>query len=201
MPKGANATVIAKMRQIETQPVYLYEACLGNGIYLRYASGVDGDITWNGYVWKAASVTHSPIECAQDTRIDETTITFPVIADELAAYLAAGVSLNGIQVNIYKVFRDALDDPLNYVHEFSGETDAPEYNETAMSVRVRRSYGTFSKTIPQLTYMPLCPWRFKGPQCGYTGSETTCDRTAARCQQLNNFNNYGGCLWIPLPAS
>ncbi|MBI1776063.1 MAG: hypothetical protein HYR63_12020 [Proteobacteria bacterium] len=33
---------------------------------------------------------------------------------------------------------------------------------------------------------------FKGPNCGYTGSETACNFTFARCQQLGNQLRFGG---------
>lgn len=42
----------------------------------------------------------------------------------------------------------------------------------------------------------LCPWPFKGTECGYSGSETLCNKTYARCQNLNNHNNYGGFRWL-----
>jgi phage-related protein len=34
---------------------------------------------------------------------------------------------------------------------------------------------------------------FKGIECGYTGTETTCDGTLKRCRELNNAPRYGGC--------
>jgi hypothetical protein len=38
---------------------------------------------------------------------------------------------------------------------------------------------------------------FKGLECGYTGSESKCDRSYARCESLNNTANFGGERWLP----
>lgn len=43
----------------------------------------------------------------------------------------------------------------------------------------------------------LCPWSFKGTECGYSGTDTTCDRTYNRCVALSNEANFGGFRWIP----
>lgn len=196
MGKGANAAVQAEMKALETRPVYLYQAQLDDGTVLRYAGRTSGSVNFAGHVWLASGITHTPIEVAQDSRIAETTLTIPIVADKLAAYIAAGGRLNGLSVDIFKVFLDALDDPLNYVPEFSGETDAPEYNEKTMSVRVRQNQGTFARVVPGLFYMPQCQWKF-GPElpCGYTGPDTTCDHTPAACDAKGNTDNFGGCRW------
>ncbi|MBU2539168.1 MAG: hypothetical protein KKH22_12100, partial [Proteobacteria bacterium] len=43
-----------------------------------------------------------------------------------------------------------------------------------------------------------CSWRvFKGAECGYSGIETRCDRSYARCAALGNSANFGGERWLP----
>jgi len=43
-----------------------------------------------------------------------------------------------------------------------------------------------------------CSWRaFKGTECGYSGAETTCNRSYARCVALGNSANFGGERWLP----
>jgi phage-related protein len=37
-----------------------------------------------------------------------------------------------------------------------------------------------------------CRWRFKSAQCGYAGTASKCDKTLARCRQLNNSDRWGG---------
>jgi hypothetical protein len=194
LPRGANATILAEIKRRLTRPTYLYQVTI-SGVTLRYA-GARSDIIWGGYLWKAASITHSPIQQAKDTRIDELSVSFPFAASELKTYWKAGVSLNHLPVVIYKIFRN-LEDPADRLPWFSGETDAPEFNEQTMGIRVRRTMGTFNKVIPGLQYMPICPLVFKSALCGYAGEETECDHTGARCDELGNTVNFYGCRWIP----
>ena len=45
-----------------------------------------------------------------------------------------------------------------------------------------------------------CPWAFKStnnPECGYSGSETACNKTWTRCTALANTVNFGGFRWLP----
>lgn len=44
-------------------------------------------------------------------------------------------------------------------------------------------------------YRDRCPWVFKGPRCGYVGSDEACDFTlngANGCRAKNNVRNFGG---------
>lgn len=38
----------------------------------------------------------------------------------------------------------------------------------------------------------MCPHRFKGHRCKYSGAETDCDKTIQRCAELGNTVNHGG---------
>jgi phage-related protein len=47
--------------------------------------------------------------------------------------------------------------------------------------------------LPFREYSDSCTYRrFKGPQCGYTGSDTTCERTWAACTAKSNTGRFGG---------
>jgi phage-related protein len=37
-----------------------------------------------------------------------------------------------------------------------------------------------------------CRWRFKSTECGYSGGETTCDKTLAQCRLRSNSARFGG---------
>lgn len=38
----------------------------------------------------------------------------------------------------------------------------------------------------------FCRWRFKSTECGYSGAETTCDKTLTQCRLRSNSIRYGG---------
>lgn len=202
MSKGANDTIIAKIEQSANQPVFLYQLKVDDTTYHRFAGLQTEDLIFNGFIWQAAAITHDPINSAQDGSIDATSIKLAGISSELVAYLTTpGNSMNGYEVQIFKVFRDALDDPNNYIVEFAGEIDGGSYNGKVISVSVRRHLGSFSRIIPGEAYGVLCPLRFKATgdgECNYTGSVNTCKHTLANCKALSNQDNYGGFPWIPI---
>jgi len=50
-----------------------------------------------------------------------------------------------------------------------------------------------NKKFPPDQYIASsCRFRFKGPHCAYAGSETDCNRTLDRCQELGNSARFGG---------
>jgi len=53
------------------------------------------------------------------------------------------------------------------------------------------------KRFPKYRYISdLCNWEFKSVECGYSGSETSCNRTYSRCSELGNTSRYGGFLGL-----
>ena len=52
--------------------------------------------------------------------------------------------------------------------------------------------------FPKHRYLAnYCRWVFKSTECGYTGSETTCDRTLSDCEDRDNTKRFGGFIGIP----
>lgn len=71
-------------------------------------------------------------------------------------------------------------------------------NETA-SMDIESSLGGFEMTMPKMTYGVNCQWRkFKDCKCGYTGIESTCDRTLETCTRYGNVENFGGFPSLPV---
>ena len=51
----------------------------------------------------------------------------------------------------------------------------------------------FNITAPKRRFIKsFCYWKFKGVECGYTGAQTTCDKTLTRCKELVNSTRFGG---------
>jgi len=59
--------------------------------------------------------------------------------------------------------------------------------------------GDLRRMLPAELYSRTrCRWRFRGPECGYTGAETECDRSLEACIARDNIIRYGGFPGIPL---
>jgi hypothetical protein len=80
---------------------------------------------------------------------------------------------------------------------FQGTLDAWSLDEekitcTLVSDMVKWNQKTLAK------YSASCRWKeFKGTECGYSGSQTWCDRSYTRCSALANTVNFGGFRWLP----
>lgn len=197
MSKDLPVEVIEQAEQEENRPLELYEIETDGGVVLRYARDNTNDIVFNGFIYKKASINRTDIEMNMKSRIEECSVTVPNVDREFSAYIANGGEINGYTCRILKVFRDALDDPLNYAIVFCGEIDGAIINTEAFSFKVRAYQGSFAIKVPRRRYSPFCELDFKGEWCGYAGAEVLCDRTVSRCEQLGNLNNYNGFLGVP----
>lgn len=64
--------------------------------------------------------------------------------------------------------------------------------EKAM-IDIETELGGYEKLAPMIKFRPTCQVRrFKDCRCGYSGDETTCDRTFQRCSDLGNASNFRG---------
>lgn len=65
-------------------------------------------------------------------------------------------------------------------------------NETAR-MDIQTELSGYETQTPAMKYRTTCQVRrFKDCRCGYTGEETKCDRTFARCKELGNEENFRG---------
>lgn len=56
----------------------------------------------------------------------------------------------------------------------------------------------FTRRFPNVRILKdYCPFKFKGAQCGYTGSLTTCNKTLSDCRKRGNSMRFGGEPTIP----
>ena len=87
-----------------------------------------------------------------------------------------------------------IDSPVNI---FEGFVNNITLTETEFSFDVERILGGYSTQSPNTTYDVNCQWAFKDSRCGYSGEETTCDKTFSACQARNNETRFGGYPSIP----
>lgn len=73
---------------------------------------------------------------------------------------------------------------------FEGYINNIELTAVYFKFEVERVLGGYSTLSPNATYDVNCQCRkFKDERCGYTGTETACDKTHSRCKALGNIGN------------
>lgn len=199
MGKGLNATMESQMGAITNEPIFLYQIQLDPTTYRRFAGEQTTDIIFNGFTWKAAAIIHNEVDCGQDSRVDEVTISVGAVSSELLTVISVGsASINGYIVTIYRVFRGLTDDPTNYEIVFQGEIDGGSSDGDVLSIHVKRGNASFAKIIPGETYSALCPLGFKDSVCQYAGTDVLCSRTPQDCTAKGNMINFAGFPWVAL---
>jgi len=155
------------------------------------------DIVWRGSTWIAMPFEMEEISEKTQNEIPRINLRIPNVDRTIEAYLQeydAYVKQYGpseVTVGIYVVSSAQLADtnPVAY-HEY-----------VLVQPRSDSKYATFTlgAANPFRKRFPLnrilknnCRFKFKSDRCGYTGTETTCNKTLIRCRELSNSNRYGG---------
>lgn len=80
---------------------------------------------------------------------------------------------------------------------FTGSIDDWTMGEESIEITLASELTQWRRDVGR-AHAASCPWRvFGGDQCRYSGGETWCDRSYARCSALGNTNNFGGYRWLP----
>lgn len=79
---------------------------------------------------------------------------------------------------------------------FQGEIDKWGFAEGTIDITVANIFNRWKRKT-QARQNPSCRWKvFGGTECGYSGSESWCDRTYSKCSALGNTANFGGERWL-----
>jgi len=150
-------------------------------------------VTWNGESWPAYPFKLGDIEESKDG--DQPSLSLEV--NDLARIMIPEIEARGGGVGAEAWIR--------IVHSKHLSNTTPEFEEMFEIVSVSIDSGYMIKfqlgienlmtyRVPQNRYLKNhCRYKeFKGALCGYTGSESNCNRTFARCKELGNQTRFGG---------
>ena len=85
---------------------------------------------------------------------------------------------------------------LNTQQLFNGVLNDFSLDESELSITATSIFTKWDQNS-NIKHSSLCRWKeFKGTECRYSGAQTKCDRTYARCIQLSNTSNFGGFRWL-----
>lgn len=178
-------------------PIFLYTLYDydGAGTDLHFAEW-DSNVTFDGIEYAAFPIHHDEISENSEGSINSVRLTLGNASRLIQSYLEL-YDLRNKKVRIRLVWNDDLSDPDNkvdflfYIDSYSAAVEAAEF---VLLPKV----DVLSLQLPKRIYARnYCQWRFKGTQCGYAGSQTTCNRTFQRCRELANQVRFGGFPSIP----
>lgn len=154
------------------------------------------EVSWNGDTWYPAIFSLSGITETKEGDVPSIPLTIVDFNGILIPILEEYDGAIDADVDIYVVHSDYLDNLVPEVH-----VDAKVISTSiAGNNTITFSLGgnnLANKRCPNNRYLKsACRFDFKGTLCGYTGTETDCDRTFARCTELGNQTRYGAMIGV-----
>lgn len=150
-------------------------------------------IQWNSQTWLPYPFKLGPIDDSKDGEVSEVTLTVFDFTRTLTPLIEEYGGGLGAEMTIRVVIADNLQETTPEfeitLEIIAADTDGQGGIQFTLGADNLINYRT-----PQDRYLKNhCRYdHFKDSYCGYTGSETQCNRTFARCIEIGNETRYGG---------
>jgi phage-related protein len=182
---------IEKNKLVGTAPwLMLLSVTLPDATVLRLVRNTE-DVTFGGNLYTAFAFELGDTRSGGDGRIQGVTLKVANPARALQPYLEANNGMVGCAVTLMVVHADNL---------------ASDYTELTLAWNVIAAESAedwivftlgaenpLRRRFPLQVAIPLsCNWPFKGVECAYAGTDTSCARTLAVCRALGNSVRFGG---------
>lgn len=192
-----DSVVTSEKNKAENAPIFLYEIFDydGNGSNLYFAE-YDVDVVFNSITYQHYPITHEIVADNAAGEIENVRVSASNVSRLIQAYLEA-YDWRKKKVVIRLVWANQLVDPTAtltftyYIDSYTTTQDTAEFNLVP-------KIDLLDYNLPGRIYSRnYCVWKFKSTECGYTGDTTTCNKTKAACQALENFTRFGGFPSVP----
>ena len=180
-------------------PIYLYSIQFDEiaNWWLRLA-GFSRNIIFDGSEYKAFSITHDKIGENLSGRIDRVTLRLGNANREMQYYLDNYDAFKGCKVSIKLVWLENLDNP-NCFDEYNFVVESGDSDDKEVTLALKSGIDVEVNKIPKGKFnRAYCRFKFKSAECGYSGSEISCNKSFQRCQELNNVRRYGAFPGTPM---
>jgi len=192
-----DSSIITAIQTGQIKPFICIEITLtGAGHTYRYTT-CDAPIYISGNKYSPRDMEPSNISYSIGQIVDQATISIDNNDDALTSDFV-GNDVQGEAIQISVVFLDSTNQIINApVTLFVGELDEWNLSEGVLEINITNQFSQWNK-ITFSQYQSSCRWKvFKGTECGYSGGDTTCNRSYADCSSKSNTANFGGFRWLP----
>ncbi len=196
-PLDTNAAFKAEARKKSTQPIFLYTLYDYDGAsHNKYFAAQDTDVVFDGVTYEKFPVTHDAITENVKGEIDTVKVQVSNVSRLIESYLQT-YDLRGLRLSVKQVWANLLDDPDCFI-EFSNYIDSYVSNVKDVVFSLMSKFDVLDVIVPGRVFLRnMCQWEFKSTECGYSGAETTCNKTRQRCKELVNGPRFGGYPSVP----
>lgn len=194
MPKSIDSNLNSEKDNQESEFRYLLELLLDEGtVYL--CQGDTGNITFDGNEYEAVDLSIGEIEESSDKSETEKQVSISVSDPraEIAYFVAVlGDTITGKGAVLKLVSVNYLDSASSYETLVSGVINNIQFVAGKYKFDIVANANLGNNEAPYKTYQAHCQHIFKSTFCGYTGTETICDKQLTTCQGYNNIENFDG---------
>lgn len=195
--KTIDSTFKTEKNKKENSPIFLYTIYNfdGNNTDLFFAEHEE-DVHYDGKTYVKFPLTHDFVGNNSSGEIDTITITLCNISRLMQSYLE-DYDFRNKKVSIRMVWANQLADTDAYIEDVF-YIDSYTADEKNVAFALTSKLDILDIEIPCRMYLRnFCSWKFKSSECGYTGGETTCNKTLNACRGLSNQERFGGFPSVP----
>ena len=154
-------------------------------------------LVYNGNEYLGAPLTHGEITKDDNSSVSKLNISLSNVALSISAIVGTrGDVITNSPAVLTLVFLDVNTNTLianSAQILYAGKCNNLTLDYENASMDIETPLGGYEKQCPVMKYRASCQVRrFKDCRCGYTGEETSCDRTFDRCKELGNEANFRG---------
>lgn len=154
-------------------------------------------LTFNGDTYIGAPLSHGEITKDDNSAVNKVQITLSNVALSISGIIGnRGDVITNAPAVLTLVFLDVINNSIIPNSEqilYAGRCNNLTLDYENATMDIETSLGGYEIQAPVMKYRAGCQVRrFKDCRCGYTGDETSCDRTFERCKELANHANFRG---------
>jgi lambda family phage minor tail protein L len=198
--KNITNEFIAEKNSRSNKPILLfilhnYDGNSNNLYFAKY----DLDVAFDGQLYQKFPISVDSVTENSSGQIDAIRVSVCNVSRLIQSYLNDYNGLKGKKITIRIVWANLLIDPEAKM-DFEVYIDSTVATDTDVVFTCTTKMDLLERQLPGEIYSRThCQYRkFKDPAtCGYSGSETECNRTKQRCKELGNFQRFGAFPSIP----
>ena len=201
MPRTLSALVTTLKNTNEARTAHLLKIVTADSTTFRFTD-LPESYTFAGATWLPYLLWDSAVRYSRGLEVDGGVVRLSNIDLTLAQNLR-DTDFKGAAAPLEKFFRDAEE----AVTISEGRVLRAEVTEQAAEFRVGGDLDPTARQFPKRNYSALCPWRFKGPECGYqdgvdpndpgTGQPfEACPKDFSACTSRGRTHRFGGFVHV-----
>lgn len=203
MGKGLTTAQKTEVAKATLKTRTLVTIQLDDGPFRILANDTIANIVIGSDTYYTRMVQTSEIETSLDGTVDKMVVSTSDIDQEFSSLVANnGDILTNRECKVEEVIFDGDTTTIigNPVLVFDGRINKIQLSAKSFVFTIERILNQYSSLSPNMVFDVNCQFKFKSSRCGYSGSETKCDKTLTRCKTLSNVTNFGGYPSIVIPT-